>query len=138
MAAAGDAGLAINASLSGTSVHIEGEAGNVIGIVPGASARTIIVNAHADAWFTGADDNATGLAALLALADYFASRPLPNRTLVFIASAGHHTGNGLADFRRRHGDTLLAKCGPLVNLEHLATSCEGLPTRPSPDAPVSL
>ena len=67
-------------------------ASNVIGVVPGASDENIIVNAHVDGWFDGANDNADGLAVMVALAEHF-SRPenRPARTLVFVGSAGHHT-----------------------------------------------
>ena len=63
---------------------------DAMGIIPGASDENVIVNAHADGWFDAAGDNADGLAVLLALARHFA-RPgggRPERTLVFVASAG--------------------------------------------------
>ncbi len=41
-------------------------ASNVIGIVPGASDENIIINAHVDGWFDGANDNADGLAVMVA------------------------------------------------------------------------
>jgi len=47
-------------------------ASNVIGIVPGTSDENIIINAHVDGWFEGANDNADGTAVLVGLAQNFA------------------------------------------------------------------
>ena len=68
------------------------EAENVLAIVPGKRDENIVIDAHVDAWFDGAGDNADGLAVLAALASHFAKpENRPERTLVFIASAGHHS-----------------------------------------------
>jgi len=97
-------------------------ASNVLGIVPGESDENVIINAHVDGWFDGANDNADGMAVMLALASHF-SRPenRTRRTLVFVASAGHHT-SGLS------GPGQLVELNPAliernvlaVNLEHVA------------------
>jgi len=65
---------------------------NAVAVIPGRSPDTVVLNAHADAWFDGAGDNADGLAVLVALARHYgkAATP-PERTLVLVASAGHHT-----------------------------------------------
>jgi peptidase M28-like protein len=93
---------------------------NGIGFVPGASDKRIIINAHADGYFQGGDDNASGLAVLVGLARYFAKQPQPKHTLMFVASGGHHgPGNGPSALVAAHpelkGNTLL-----IVNLEHVA------------------
>jgi hypothetical protein len=93
---------------------------NGIGVIAGASGKRIIVNAHADGYFQGGDDNASGLAVLVGLARYFAKQPQPKHTLMFVASGGHHgPGNGPAALVAAHpelkGNTLL-----IVNLEHVA------------------
>jgi hypothetical protein len=96
---------------------------NGVATIPGKTDRTIIVNAHADAFFTGADDNAGGLATLLAVARHFARMPQPERTLVFVVSAGHHSpGNGLAQFRKIHDGDYVAKADLVVNLEHVGVA----------------
>ena len=67
---------------------------NGVALIPGTGPtdETIIINAHADAWFDGAGDNGDGLAVLVALARHFAGGAYqPRRTLVFVASAGHHS-----------------------------------------------
>jgi hypothetical protein len=97
-------------------------ASNVLGIVPGASEENIIINAHVDGWFDAANDNADGLAVMVALAEHF-SRPgnRPARTLVFVGSAGHHTGglNG-PDQLVALNPELMARNVLAINLEHVA------------------
>jgi len=97
-------------------------ASNVIGIVPGTSDENIIVNAHVDGWFDGANDNGDGLAVMVALAEHF-SKPgnRPARTLVFVGSAGHHTGglNG-PDQLVGLNKELIARNVLAINLEHVA------------------
>jgi len=93
---------------------------NGVATIPGRSSKRIIVNAHADGYFQGGDDNASGLAVLVGLARYFSNRPQPAHTLMFVASGGHHgPGNGPASLLAAHPelktDTLL-----VVNLEHVA------------------
>ena len=98
------------------------KATNAVAVIPGRSAETIVLNAHADAWFDGAGDNADGLAVLVALARHYgkAATP-PERTLVFVASAGHHTPgiNGPRSFVTANPD-LAQQAVMLVNIEHVA------------------
>jgi hypothetical protein len=106
-------------SLPGTRVRIEVSlvrdraiTANVVAVLPGADARlaheAIVVGAHYDhlgrggegslapdqagAIHPGADDNASGTAAVMALARAFASAPRTPRTLVFVAFAGEEMG----------------------------------------------
>ena len=106
-------------SLPGTRVRIEvslvrdrAPAANVVAVLPGADARlareAIVIGAHYDhlgrggegslapdqtgAVHPGADDNASGTAAVMALARAFASAPRAPRTLVFAAFAGEEMG----------------------------------------------
>jgi hypothetical protein len=93
---------------------------NGIGVIPGKSAKRIIINAHADGYFQGGDDNASGVAVLVAMARYFAKRPQPQHTLMFVASGGHHgPGNGPTSLVAAHSElkdgTVL-----ILNLEHVA------------------
>ena len=93
---------------------------NGVAIIPGKSGKRIILNAHADGYFQGGDDNASGLAVLVGLARYLARQPQPRHTLMFVASGGHHgPGNGPASLVAAHpelkDDTLL-----VLNLEHVA------------------
>ena len=93
-------------------VRERGRAANVVGILPGKDARlrdeTVVIGAHYDhlgrggegslapdalgAVHHGADDNASGVAAVLGLARAFAAAGGTSRTLVFVAFAGEEMG----------------------------------------------
>lgn len=86
------------------------DAANLVGFIPGSlSEKIIVVMAHYDHLgkindqvFLGADDNASGTAAVLALAEYFAgNRPAHSMlfALVDAEEMGHHGSKALvADF----------------------------------------
>ncbi len=118
---AADADLPLNLSLTLRVAEKTGlTSGNAIATIAGHDAKRLVINAHADAYFQGADDNGSGLATLTALARYFAQQVTPKHTLVFIASGGHHgPGNGPGALVAAHpewkGNVLT-----IVNLEHLA------------------
>ena len=93
---------------------------NGVGVIPGKSPKRVIINAHADGYFQGGDDNASGVAVLTSLARYFAKQPQPQHTLMFVASGGHHgPGNGPTSLVAAHPElkdgTIL-----ILNLEHVA------------------
>jgi hypothetical protein len=76
------------------------DAANVAGIIPGreASGRTIVVSAHYDhvgirngKIYPGADDNASGVAALIECARYLQRQP-PRHTIVFAAFDAEELG----------------------------------------------
>jgi hypothetical protein len=103
-------------TLTGLTAH------NAVATVPGLSDEVMIVNAHADGWFDAAGDNGDGLAVLVALARYFVQPDhKPQRTLVFVASAGHHGTdlNGPSNFVRMN-PRIGEKTVLVVNLEHIA------------------
>ena len=54
--------------------------GNGVATIPGQSDKRIIINAHADGYFQGGDDNASGVAVLLGLARILAKQPKPAHT----------------------------------------------------------
>jgi hypothetical protein len=98
------------------------KANNGIAVIRGASAEVIVLNAHVDGWFDGAGDNGDGLAVLVALARHFAKpQNTPQRTLAFVASAGHHTPgiNGPRGFLAANPE-LARNAVMLVNIEHVA------------------
>lgn len=102
--------------LSGLKGH------NAIGIVPGKTDENIVINAHADGWYDAAGDNADGLAVLMALARHFAKPENKlDRTLVFVASGGHHSAglNGPANAVKMN-EALFKDSVLIVNLEHIA------------------
>jgi hypothetical protein len=98
----------------------------VWGSLPGTGDETIFVVAHRDGWFEGATDNASGVATMLGLAEYFAKIPKEQRrrTIHFLGTSGHHdnagiTGHWLADHKE-----VFAKTALIINCEH--TSAEQL------------
>jgi hypothetical protein len=95
---------------------------NAVAVSPGRSREVIVIDAHADAWFDGAGDNADGFAVMLGMARYFAKpEHRPERTLVFVASAGHHTPgiNGPRGFVAANPD-LASAAVLMLNVEHVA------------------
>ncbi len=121
---AAGAGKVVSARMSSTAKEQTGlKTANAVGTIPGKTNRTIIINAHADAWFVGGDDNGGGLAVAVALARYFAAQPQPDHTLVFLISAGHHTaGIGIPDFRLKHEKEYVTNADFIINLEHVANT----------------
>lgn len=82
--------------------RVEREGANVVGYVRGTSQpeRFIVVTAHYDHLgvhgghvYNGADDNASGVAGLLAVARHFARRP-PRHTIIFVAFDNEEGGGG--------------------------------------------
>ena len=99
-------------------------AANGVAIVPGTSRSDeyVVLNAHADAWFDGAGDNGDGLAVLIALARHFATPGMQQeRSLVFVASAGHHSSglSGPGNFVAMNPE-IAERAVLVVNLEHTA------------------
>ena len=70
------------------------EAANVVGILPGRRrGAPILVGGHHDGWFSGAFDDATGVAATLALARAFAEAGArPRRPIAFISHTAEEYG----------------------------------------------
>ena len=124
LGAAAKAGKSVTATLTAKSETLHRDIANVVATLPGKTDRTVIVDAHADGWFGGADDNGSGLAIMVALARYLAKQPRLERTVVFIASAGHHSGgaNGVNAFRALHDKDYVAKADLILNIEHPAQS----------------
>ena len=99
-------------------------AANGVAVVPGTSRSDeyVVLNAHADAWFDGAGDNGDGLAVLVALARHFAAPGTQQeRSIVFVASAGHHSSglSGPGNFVAMNPE-IAERAVLVVNLEHTA------------------
>lgn len=67
---------------------------NVIGELPGSkfSDQIITVTAHHDSWFGAANDNASGVAAVINIARVLAKNYKPARTIRFISFGGEESG----------------------------------------------
>lgn len=96
---------------------------NVVATIPGTTSdEVIIIDAHVDGWFDAASDNGDGFAVMMGLARHFATpENAPARTLVFIASAGHHSPglNGPSAFVAANPDAV-KKSVAVFNIEHVA------------------
>jgi hypothetical protein len=99
----------------------------VWGYLPGQSDETVYVMAHRDGFFDAAGDNASGVASMIALAEYYAGVPQSERrrTMVFIGLDGHHnSGPGFGVGRMwlaENHETLFNKTALLINAEHPST-----------------
>lgn len=97
------------------------ETQNVFGLVRGSTDEYVLITAHLDAYFYGASDNASGLATVLALAEHYAKRSQrPRRSLLFVATGGHHAGSvGVANILSKHAD-VMKRTVLVLNCEHTA------------------
>lgn len=99
----------------------------VWGTLPGRTDETIYVIAHRDGWFESATDNASGVATMIGLAEYFAKLPRSQRrrTLVFVGISGHHnSGPGCCvgtTWMNEHKDSLFSKTALMINSEHTSS-----------------
>jgi hypothetical protein len=97
---------------------------SVWGTLPGKTDEDIIVMAHHDAVFEGAEDNASGMAVMLALAEYYAKIPQDQRrrTIKFVTTAGHHNGSFGTAWMHENRSTFLAKTALMLNAEHVSST----------------
>ena len=93
---------------------------SIFGTLPGTTDEKIYVMAHMDGYYDAALDNASGVAVMLSLAEYFAQIPAEQRRrdIVFIGTAGHHVGSPNAIYLRDEG--LLENTALMINCEHIA------------------
>lgn len=96
-------------------------AASVWGTLPGRTEEEILVIAHMDGFFRAASDNASGLAVMIGLLDYFSRIPEAERprTIKFLGSVGHHGGPGTTWLHDNRA-TALANTVFAINLEHVA------------------
>lgn len=112
-----------------------GQGMNVVGFLPGTDPKLkdeyIIIGAHFDhlGWgevgsrtraeriHPGADDNASGVAGVLALAEYFAHHNLNRRTLVFQLYSGEEVGLVGARLWVRDNPAIIGKTTAMINMD---------------------
>lgn len=114
----------VSATLVSEGVTPGVEAHNVVGLLPGLSPKIIQIQSHSDG---GAANDASGAAAVLALAEYYSRVPASERkkTLQFVISAGHFsTSVGFRTFIKSHRED--NQKNVLVNLtvEHVGKQFE--------------
>jgi len=110
------------------------ETQNVIGFIPGKKkCKSIIVSAHYDhlgkmgqeAYFPGANDNASGVAMLLYLAKHFSTHQ-PEFNLVFMAFGAEEAGILGSKYYVEHPLFPLKKIRFVVNCDIMGTGDEGI------------
>jgi hypothetical protein len=126
-------------------VRERGKAANVIGVLPGAdpqlAGEAIVVGAHYDHLgrgsesslapadvgqvHHGADDNASGTAAVMALAKAFAAAGGTPRTLVFVAFAGEEMGLLGSTHYVRHPAIAMNRTVLMLNLDMVGRLRDG-------------
>jgi len=99
-----DRPLSIDLTVGARNIGREVAAQNVVGFLPGESKSDewIVIGAHydhlghfpgsGDTTYNGADDNASGTAAMLALAEWMATGPRRDRSLVFVGFSAEEKG----------------------------------------------
>lgn len=118
------------------AVHVPAfEARNVLAMVPGTRVpdSMIVFTAHYDhlgrmgqqALFAGANDNASGVALLLALADHYRQQPTPY-TVVFIFFAAEEAGLAGSEYFVKHPLIDLQKIRFLLNLDLMGNGEHGM------------
>ncbi len=96
--------LAVGGALRGQIVPApqnRHKAENTVGFLPGAQRRGIAILCHLDSFFSGACDNATGIATMVGLAARLSALPLNSRLadFHFLGLAAHHdAGAGMRAF----------------------------------------
>lgn len=100
------------------------ETGNVLAMIPGSgaddAAESIVITAHIDHFgdgYLGANDNASGVTALLAIAQDLANRAVrPDRTLVFAVVGAEESGFEGSDYLMRHPPSGLDRAQIVYNV----------------------
>jgi len=133
----------LSAHADGSTVHLEVQsrfepdhrAQNVIGVVRGTESpeRYLVISAHYDhlgaigprVYFPGANDNASGVAMMLELAEYFATHP-QKFSVMFIGFAAEEAGLVGSKYYVEHPLVPLSQIGFLMNLDLFATGEQGM------------
>lgn len=126
----------------GVSFDIENQlirshnAKNVIGYVPSKkkSSKYIFLTAHydhlgrmgADTYFPGANDNASGTAIMIRLAEAFMKNPMKKYNVVFVAFAGEEAGLLGSKYYVDHPIIPLSKIEFLLNTDIMGSGEEGI------------
>jgi len=95
------------------------------GVLPGMTDENILVIAHSDGFWEAAVDNASGVASMLGLIEYYTRIPQERRrrTITFMVPIGHHVTPDLS-LQKLHdtGKAFFAKTALIINAEHVTTT----------------
>ncbi len=114
-------------------LRVRHKARNVVGMVKGRGKGTIVIGAHydhlgrmgANTLFPGANDNASGVAMLLTLAEHFKMKPA-RYDIVFVAFAGEEAGLVGSEWFVVDKPIDLASIKLMLNLDILGTGDDGI------------
>ncbi len=101
------------------------ESNNVLGELPGVDEELVVVGSHHDGPWTSAVEDASGVALVLAQAEYWSRVPREERPhrMLFLLQGGHMAGGaGHKEFAVRHGDDM-ERIVLSAHLEHAAAEC---------------
>jgi hypothetical protein len=95
--------------------------------LPGMTDENIVVVAHRDGWFEGANDNAAGVATALGIAEFFSKIPKEERkrTIIFAGTTGHHDNGAESGMWFTEHPEFFAKTAVLLNAEHTGAAQTG-------------
>ena len=100
--------------------------GNVIGMIKGTSDKSIVITGHLDHLgirngkiYNGADDDASGTAALISIAEYF-KQTQPKHTLIFAAVDAEEIGSHGAEYFAANFESIKEKVALNVNMDMIA------------------
>lgn len=121
-----------NCTVGTDIIHIEKEGHNVIGYIDNKAPYTVVIGAHLDhlgygddgslwrgapAIHNGADDNASGTAALIELARYVKAAKLTNKNYLFIGFSGEEKGLLGSNYFAKHPTVELSKMSCMINMD---------------------
>jgi len=114
---------------------------NVVGYLPGETDEYVIVGAHYDhlglggqfslapsltgTVHPGADDNASGTAAVIELARHFSALPRPRRGILFMTFAGEELGLLGSGYYANHPELPLDKAVTMINMDMIGRVRDG-------------
>lgn len=96
---------------------------NVVGVLPGQSDEWILIGTHHDGPWNSAVEDASGVAMVLAQAQYWARVPAEQRphNMMFLLQGGHMShGAGLHHTAKTYAEPLRTKVVAAIHLEHVA------------------
>jgi hypothetical protein len=101
--------------------------GTVWGTLPGVTDENVIVVAHRDGWFEGANDDAAGVATMVGMAEFFSRVPKEQRrrTIIFMGTTGHHNNSAESGTWLGAHPEVFAKTALLFNAEHTGLADTG-------------
>jgi Zn-dependent M28 family amino/carboxypeptidase len=123
-------------------LKVRHQARNVLGVAKGRGKDWLVVGAHydhlgrmgPDALFPGANDNASGVAMMLALAEWFAKRPA-RHNILFVAFAGEEAGLLGSEWCAVDRPIDMKRIRLMLNLDILGTGDEGITVVNATDQP---